>query len=216
MCAGSRQGYANYWLHNGFVTKAAGKMSKSVGNVDLVRDLLQWAPGEALRWALLASHYRQPLAWTEEAVDQARSALDTLYGALRRVAELPAEADQPSAAFLDALDDDLNTPRANAELFAIARRIESGSTAEKARAKGELLAAGALIGFLQAEPETWFHGDGEAGFAERVEAIIAERRSAREAKDWRRADALRDELAGLDVEVMDGAGGERWTRKARA
>jgi cysteinyl-tRNA synthetase len=189
----------------------AQKMSKSLGNVQLVHDLISQAPGEALRWGLLASHYRQPLAWTEDVIAQSRAALDTLYGALRRAADVPAEGDAPSAAFMEALCDDLNTPRANAELFALARRVETGETpAERARAKGELLASGALIGFLQADPEAWFHGGADVAFALRVDALIARRVAARAAKDWASADAIRAELTALNVEVMDNPTGATW------
>ncbi|MGI8840169.1 MAG: cysteine--tRNA ligase [Caulobacteraceae bacterium] len=216
MCAGHAASYANYWLYNGFVNAGSKKMSKSLGNVALIRDLLAEAPGEALRWALLASHYRQPLAWTDDVVDQAKSALDTLYGVLRRAADVPAEGDEPSAAFLDALFDDLNTPKANAELFALARRLETGNPGERARAKGELLAAGALIGVLHADPDAWFHGGADGALTTRIDALIAERVAARAARDWPAADRLRGELTALGVEVMDNADGATWKMRERA
>jgi cysteinyl-tRNA synthetase len=209
-------GYANYWLHNGFLNMDSEKMSKSLGNVQLVHELIARTPGEALRWALLASHYRQPLAWTDDAVAQARSALDTLYGALRRAADVPAEEATPSAGFLEALSDDLNTPRANAELFALARRLETGTAAERARAKGELLASGALTGFLQADPEAWFRGGADPALTARIDALIASRIAARAAKDWTRADAIRAELTALNVEVMDNPTGATWRLKESA
>jgi cysteinyl-tRNA synthetase len=143
-------------------------------------------------------------------VAQARAALDNLYGALRRSAEVRADGDAPSDAFMEALCDDLNTPRANAELFALARRLETGSPLERARAKGELLAGGALLGFLQADPEAWFHGGVDPLLAERIDALIAERVGARAARDWTRADAIRAELTALNVEVMDNATGATW------
>jgi cysteinyl-tRNA synthetase len=210
MCADHVAGYANYWLHNGFLNMGAQKMSKSLGNVQLVHDLIAQAPGEALRWALLASHYRQPLAWTDEVVAQARAALDTLYGALRRSADVAADDCGPSPGFLEALCDDLNTPRANAELFSLARRLETGSPAEKALAKGQLLASGGLAGFLQADPEAWFHRGADKALAARVEDLIARRVAARAAKDWPTADAIRAELTALNVEVMDNATGATW------
>ena len=212
MCADhSARGYANYWLHNGFLNMDDEKMSKSLGNVRLVHDLIQQAPGEALRWALLASQYRQPLAWTEDGIGQARSALDSLYGALRRAADVPAEGDQPSPAFLEALCDDLNTPKANAELFVLARRLETAATpAERARAKGELLASGALAGFLQDDPEAWFTGGADAALTEKVEGLIARRIEARNSRDWATADAIRAELTALNVEVMDNPTGATW------
>ena len=216
VCADHPASYANYWLHNGFVNAGARKMSKSLGNVELVHNLVTRAPGEALRWALLASHYRQPLAWTDDVVDQAKSALDTLYGALRRAEDVPAAASEPSGAFMDALFDDLNTPKANAELFALARRLETGGPAERARAKGELLAAGALTGFLQADPEAWFQGGADGTFRARIDALVAQRVAARAARDWPAADRLRGELTALGVEVMDSAGGATWKLKERA
>jgi cysteinyl-tRNA synthetase len=123
---------------------------------------------------------------------------------------------EPSAAFLEALDDDLNTPRANAELFALAKRLETASGAERARAKGELLASGGLIGFLQADPEAWFQGAADPALKTRVEGLLARRAAARAAKDFAEADAIRDQLTAMDVEVMDGASGASWRLRERA
>ena len=217
VCAGGHGTiYANYWLHNGFLNMGAQKMSKSLGNVQLVHDLVREAPPEALRWALLSSHYRQPLAWTDDVIAQAKGALDTLYGALNRSGDVEATAAEPSEAFLDALMDDLNTPKANAELFALAKRLETGSPAERALAKGQLLAGGALLGFLQGDPQAWFHGGAGADLTARVEALIADRIAARAAKDWARADAIRGELTALNIEVMDSADGATWKLKEPA
>jgi cysteinyl-tRNA synthetase len=217
ICASGHAGaYANYWLHNGFLNMGSEKMSKSLGNVELVHALVTRWPPEALRWALLASHYRQPLAWSDDIVAAAKSALDTLYGALLRARDVTPSTDEPSPDFLAALNDDLNTPRANAELFALARRLEGGTAAERAQAKGQLLASGALTGFLTADPEAWFHGGADPALSARVDALIAERAKARDARDWARADAIRDELALMSVEVMDSAGGASWKLKERA
>jgi cysteinyl-tRNA synthetase len=217
LCAGGHvEPYASYWLHNGFLNMGSEKMSKSLGNVALVHDLIGRWPGEALRWALLASHYRQPLAWTDDAVAQAKAGLDGLYGALGRAADVAPTTDEPSPALLAALEDDLNTPRAYAELFALGRRLEGGSPVERATAKGQLLAGGGLMGFLSADPAAWFQGGADAPLAARIEAMMSARTAAREAKDFATADALRAELTALGVEVMDGAGGARWRLKERA
>jgi cysteinyl-tRNA synthetase len=216
ICADHAVGYANYWMHNGFLNMGDRKMSKSLGNVQLVHDLMKRWPGEALRWGLLASHYRQPLSWTEEGIGPAKSALDKLYGALRRTANVVPSTEKPSEAFMEALYDDLNTPRANAELFAIAARLETGSADQQALAKGGLLASGALLGFLQGDPEVWFQGGADPALAARVEGLIAERLHARAAKDFARADAIRAELTSLDIEVMDSAAGATWRLKERA
>ena len=215
VCAGRGAGYAHYWVHNGFLNMEDEKMSKSLGNVALVHDLVKQWPPEALRWALLASHYRQPLAWTDAAISQARNALDGLYGALGRAADVPCEPGPPSAAFLGALEDDLNTPKANAELFVLARRLETGTPVERALAKSQLLAGGGLLGFLQADPSAWFHGGADVAFKAKVEDLIAGRAAARAAKDWTLADQMRAELTALDVVVMDSPTGATWKLRER-
>ena len=216
VCATHEPIFAAYWLHNGFLNFGDEKMSKSLGNVALAHDLLQRYPGEAIRWALLVGHYRAPLEWNVELIEQARRSLDRLYGALRRAAEVPPGAKRPSAGFLAALDDDLNTAAAMAELFALAATLETGTAAEKARAKGELLGSAGLMGFLAADPEHWFQGGADAALRARIEALVAARDTARRAKDWPEADRLRAELTALNVEVMDGPSGATWRLKAPA
>jgi cysteinyl-tRNA synthetase len=191
-------------------------MSKSLGNVQLVHELIAQWPGEALRWALLASHYRQPLSWTDEVIAQAKSALDTMYGALMRAADVEAVGDEPSEAFLWAIHDDLNTPKAYAEMHALALKLNTAKGVERAEAKGQLLASGRLIGFLQADPQAWFQGGVDVALKVRIEGLIADRIAARAAKDWATADRIRDELTALKVEVMDGPAGATWRIKDTA
>jgi len=212
-CADHAPVFARYWLHNGFLNMGSEKMSKSLGNVALVHDLVTRHPGEALRWALLSAHYRAPLQWTEELVEQSRRSLDRLYGALQRAGDVEAEDAGPDPGFMDALLDDLNTPRAFAELFALASELETADPAGRARAKGALLASARLIGFLQADPEAWFQGGADAGARSRIEALVAARDAARKAKDWPQADRIRAELAGMGVEVLDGPQGATWRLK---
>jgi cysteinyl-tRNA synthetase len=188
-------------------------MSKSLGNVVAPHELLKTVPGEVLRWALLSAHYRQPLDWTADLLLQSRRSLDRLYGALQRAADVPAVQGPPPEAFLEALEDDLNTPRAAAELFALAKAVETGEGAARENAKGALLAAGALLGFLQAEPNAWFAGAADDDLRERVEALLVQRTDARKAKDWATADRIRDELSALNVVVMDGPEGATWRLK---
>ena len=209
--------YAHYWVHNGFLTLEAEKMSKSLGNVLFVHDLVKQVPGEVVRWALLSAHYRAPLDWTGELIVQARKALDRLYGALRRASHVEADPEaSPPAAFLEALLDDLNTPRAAAELFAMAKTLETVAGPGRPTAKGALLAAAGLLGFLQEDPERWFEAGVDDAFRAQVEALLAERTAAREARDWSAADRIRDELAELKVEVMDGPDGPTWRVKEPA
>jgi cysteinyl-tRNA synthetase len=213
LCADHVGEYARYWLHNGFLNMGSEKMSKSLGNVVLAHDLVSRYPGEALRWALLASHYRQPLAWTDETADQAKSALDRLYGVLLRAADVDAAPSEPGVGFMDALEDDLNTPRAYAELFAMAQQLEAAPEEDRAHLKGELLASGQLIGFLKADPESWFQGGADPAMRARIDALIAERVTAREARNWPEADRIRAELTALNVEVMDNPIGATWRLK---
>ncbi len=212
-CADHVDTYARWWMHNGFLNMGEEKMSKSLGNVALAHDLLKLYPGEAIRWALLVGHYRAPLEWTTELIEQAKKSLDRLYGALRRAADIPADAILPSPAFREALYDDLNTPRAFAELFALASALETAAPEARGQIKGELLASARLMGFLEADPESWFQGGADSGLKAKVEALIEARIEARQAKDWPEADRLRAEIDALGVVVMDGPHGATWRLK---
>lgn len=208
--------YARYWMHNGFLTVDAEKMSKSIGNVLLLHDLVQAMPGEVVRWALLSAHYRQPLDWNQGLLDQSRKNLDRLYGALHRAADIAPDGDQPPAEFLKAVEDDLNTPGAMASLFALSSEIERGMTAGDhaavARAKGQLIASADILGVLQSDPAEWFSGVDE-GLKAEVEGLLADRQVARAEKNWAEADRIRDRLNALNVVVMDGPQGATWRVK---
>ncbi len=205
---------ARVWMHNGFLTMDSTKMSKSLGNIVTVRELLNdgWQ-GETLRWALLSAHYRAPLDWSDDLMRQAQASLDRLYGALLRLKDVtPAQVGAPQA-FLDALADDLNTPEAIAEMFALATAANvAKKPAEQAEAKARLMAAAKLLGVLQDDPAQWFR----ASFGEQaveIDALVAERVAARTAKNYAESDRLRDALAARGVEVMDGPSGSTWRRK---
>jgi len=210
-CAHGGEEYARYWMHNGFLNMGDEKMSKSLGNIAKVHDLVADWPGEVLRWALLSGHYRAPLSWTPELLEQSRAALDRLYGALRRAKSVDVEPTDPPPAFLEALEDDLNTPRAMAELFAAAKALETAeSGGARRQAKAELLAAAELMGVLTQDPDAWFEAGVDPGMRARVDALIEARTAARADKNWAEADRIRDELNALDVEVMDGPAGATW------
>ena len=214
-CAHGGDTFVRYWMHNGFVNVDKEKMSKSIGNVLLVHDLLDQAPGEAIRLALLNAHYRQPLDWTDDGLAQAKARLDRLYRALGSLEGVdPAPDAGPNAAFLVALNDDLNTPKALASLFDLARQANTATDdAEKSRIKGELVASAGLMGLLQQDPESWFAGEtsGDDGpDAERIERLIEARQNAKAAKDYAEADRIRDELAAANIVLEDGPAGTTW------
>ena len=191
-------------------------MSKSLGNVLLVRDLVGKHPGEVLRLALLSAHYRQPLNWTDDTVEEARKMLDRFYGAVRGldIAEDERAAAIPPEAFIAALEDDINTPRALAEMFNVTRELNKADDGDKRRAlAASLLAAGDVIGLIQEDAEVWFSGNADDGWsAEQIDALLKEREEARANRNFDRADAIRDELAAAGIQIEDGVDGTRWRR----
>ena len=206
---------ARFWLHNGFLDVEEQKMSKSLGNVLLPHDLLKTVPGEAIRYALLSAHYRKPLNWTEAGLNRAKHALDRLYLTLSKLPG-PDEADpgrQAPTGVRKALMDDLNTPKAQAALFELARQANSSSDDEERRElKSALLSAGNLLGLFQTPPETWLtssSGDTTVDSAE-IERLLEERRNARAAKDFETADRIRDQLEAEGVILEDGPDKTRW------
>ena len=199
-CASDVPEFAKVWMHNGFVTVEGEKMSKSIGNVLLVHDLIEQAPGEALRATLLSAHYRQPLDWTMVGVERAVAMLDKFYEATEGV---EAAADIPES-FMSALRDDLNTPQAFAELHAL----------HKAKDFAGLKAACQFLGLLSMSADDWFQrGEDSDIDIERVEVLLAERLNAKEGKDFARADAIRDELTAMGVTIKDTAHGTEWEAK---
>ena len=210
-CAHDGAPFARYWVHNGFLSLDSTKMSKSLGNVLLVHDMIRDIPGEVIRLALLSAHYRQPLDWSEETLESAKRMLDRFYGALRGVTVSEAE---PPAAVVEALEDDLNSPKALAEMFNVARQLnKSTDAAERQALASQLRAAGDLMGLLQSDPEEWFAGGtgGELS-ADEIESLLEERKIARANRDFAAADSIRDKLSNAGIVIEDGADGARWRR----
>ncbi|TCJ18542.1 cysteine--tRNA ligase [Parasulfuritortus cantonensis] len=206
--------FVNYWLHNGFVRVDDEKMSKSLGNFFTIREVLEKYDAEVVRFFILRAHYRSPLNYSDQHLDDAKAALTRLYTALRgaEAAAWTIAWDDPHAArFKAAMDDDFNTPEALAVLFDLAAELNRAGTAEAA---ARLKALAGVLGLLQREPEAYLQAGAETGglTAERIEALIAERLAARKAKDFKRSDAIRDELKAAGVLLEDGPQGTQWRR----
>ena len=215
-CAHDGADFARYWVHNGFLSIDHEKMSKSLGNVVLVHDLIKTIPGEVIRLALLSAHYRQPLDWSRETIDSARRMLDRLYGSVRGIDVPDSErrAARAPEGVVASLEDDLNTPKAMAEFFGLARSLNKATDAEeRQRLAAQMYAAGDLMGLLQIDPESWFAGQGESEIAaETIEEMLEKRRAARAEKDFAAADAIRNELANAGIQIEDGPEGTSWRR----
>lgn len=208
-CAHGTDIFARYWMHNGHLTIHGDKMSKSLGNFFTVRDLLAHYPGEVIRWGLLSTHYRQPLDWTQNTLDQAKHCLDRLYTALKSCE--PVEASEVDDRVLEALEDDLNIPLAMTYLHDLATHInKTTDPVEQARGRAILKASGVLMGFFQHAPGTWFH-QGVSGLTpEEIETQIQARRDARARKDFAESDRIRDALCQQGIILEDGPHGTTW------
>jgi len=221
-CGATGGRFAEIWMHNGFLNIDNEKMSKSLGNFFTAREVLAKIKPEVLRFFLLSSHYRGPMNYSPEQLDQAEAALRRLYTALREVPD--SATHQPSAATArlhEAMDDDFNTPEEIAVLQGLARELNAGqaSGADADRVKslaGELRALGAVLGIFQTRPELWLQAGALAGGLNdfHIKALIGERQAARKAKNWAESDRIRKVLAEAGVILEDKPDGTTtWRRE---
>lgn len=211
--------FVNYWLHNGFVRVDNEKMSKSLGNFFTIREVLKQYDAEVIRYFILSSHYRSPLNYSDQHLDNAKGALTTLYTALRDIdtgSATVAQSEQ-SDRFYKAMDDDFNSAEALAVLFELAREANriKAQGGDAAAVASELKLLASLLGLLQRDPEAFLKGgvgsdDGAEDAA--IDALVAARIEAKQNKEWAEADRIRDELKAMGVVVEDGAGVSSWRR----
>ena len=205
--------FANFWFHNGFVNVEGEKMSKSIGNIRLVHELVKEYKGEVLRMTLLSAHYRQPLNWTKSIIQQNSTMLERLYRALKDLENIDAYAKSNtiSSNIIEGLYDDLNTPKVIAELNVLSNQISSANENKKIEIKFNLLEVGKILGILQENPDKWLgYGKSENLEESMIEGLIKNRNEARREKNFDMADKIRDQLKEMGIEIEDTSDGTIW------
>ncbi|WP_455204561.1 cysteine--tRNA ligase [Kaarinaea lacus] len=221
--AATNEKFVNVWMHNGHVRVDNEKMSKSLGNFFTIREVLEQYDAEVLRYFILSSHYRSPLNYSDQHLDNAKAGLTTLYTALRGL-ELGDNAvkTEHSERFFNAMDDDFNTPEAIAVLFELARETNRLRDSDIDTAKNyakELRLLGGILGLLQRDADDYLQAGGGAQSQqtalsnEAIDALIQQRNDARKNKDFATSDRIRDELAEQGIVLEDGPGGTTWRRE---
>jgi cysteinyl-tRNA synthetase len=213
--------FVNFWMHNGFVRINEEKMSKSQGNFFTVREVLEQYRGEVIRFFILSSHYRSPLNYSDDQLDEARAALTRLYTALRGLEVLNVSTDRETVyeiQFKSAMDDDFNTPVALSVLFEMAKEINRSRSENlnKANQLGSVLRSlGKILGILEEDPEQFLKAGQPSGRGlsdQEIERLVRRRVEARNNRDWKLADRIRDELKGHGVLLEDVGELTNWRR----
>ena len=207
--------YVNYWMHNGFVTVHGEKMSKSLGNISLVKDLTKDNHGEVIRLSLLSSHYRQALDWNDNVIHQAKKLLDKLYKILADIEDVEvSKINDSSLEFISPLLDDLNTPGLLANLNKMIKDFRSISNEDLPKFKSKMLLATNLMGICQENYLDWFSHNDKNLDTHKVTSLISERLNAKKDKDFEKADKIRQKLLDMGVEIKDTESGTEWNLKS--
>jgi len=205
--------FAQFWFHNGFVNVEGEKMSKSIGNIRLVHDLKSQYSGEVLRLTLLSAHYRQPLNWTKEIIDQNSKMLDRFYRSLKELQDVEITSEKLSDEVMKSFLDDLNTPKVLAELNTLSNKLSLANKEERVNIKSNLIAAGKILGILGEDPDVWLGYNQSANpEKEEIEGLINQRNEARRDKDFKLADEIRDKLKIKGIEIEDTKNGTIWRK----
>jgi len=218
-CTGEK--FANYWMHNGFIRIDEEKMSKSLGNFFTIREVLKDYKAEVIRYFMLTSQYRSPLNYSTEQLDAANSALDRLYTSIRNLSLNIDDAEIDSiyeTRFLGAMNDDFNTPEALSVLFDISkeinRKLNDNNTEGAVKLGNILLRLVSLLGLLESDVEAWFKGEASADGMDNqaIDDFVQQRIDAKAAKNWAKADEIRDQLQAQGISLEDSGAETIWRR----
>ena len=205
--------YARYWIHNGMIRFDGDKMSKSLGNIQFINDLLNDHNGETLRLVLMSTHYRQPLNWSAKTIDQSQKTLDRLYRIIKSLnISLDDTNVKPAQEVIDALCDDLNTPEALGQFNLLMKDLENVEGNQKEEKLAIIISTARMLGILQSDPDSWLgYQKVKTGMdIDKIEQMIEDRNNCRSEKNFQRADEIRDELRSMGIEIEDTAEGTIW------
>ena len=206
--------YARYWVHNGMIKFDGDKMSKSLGNILYINDLLKEYDGEVLRYVLLSTHYRQPLNWSEKSLKQAKTSLDRLYRILKNNKNVLTKDVEPTKEIINALCDDINTPEAFGQLNILFNQLQNAQDDRKGDLISQIHSSANLLGILKKDPDEWLGYKNQIKDFDvaTIEKLIDERNAFRIEKNYQRSDQIRDELKSLGVEIEDTPDGTIWRK----
>ena len=206
--------YARYWVHNGMIKFDGDKMSKSLGNILYINDLLKEYDGEVLRYVLLSTHYRQPLNWSEKSLKQAKTSLDRLYRILKNNKSVLVKDVEPAKEIINALCDDINTPEAFGQLNILFNQLQNAQDDRKGDLISQIHSSTNLLGILKKDPDEWLGYKNQTKDFDvvTIEKLINERNAFRNKKNYQKSDQIRDELKSLGVEIEDTPDGTTWRK----
>ena len=210
ICSHSGQPLSNYWIHNGMIDFDNVKMSKSEGNLLLIRDLVNEVKSEVIRMAFLTTHYRKPINWNDALIKDSEKKLDRLYGSVRNLGKI--SPGKPAEDVLNAISDDINTPKALSELFVIVKKINNAKSDDEANELASILIGSSnLLGLMKEDSEQWF-GSGPDVDESLINQLIMDREEARSNKDYDKADQIREQIESLGISIEDSASGTQWKK----